>query len=143
MRVVVDTSVFVSAAMSASGASREVIRLCFLGRLSPLMGNALFAEYEDVCARDALFDARLISRNDREALLDAFLASSVWVPIYFLWRPNLPDEADNHVMELAVAGNAKAIITSNRKDFRRTELRFPGIGILGPGEFLIEEKLTK
>ena len=46
-------------------------------------------------------------------------------------------------MELAVAGNAKAIITSNRKDFRRTELRFPGIGILGPGEFLREEKLTK
>jgi putative PIN family toxin of toxin-antitoxin system len=143
VRLVVDTSVFVSAVMGANGASREIVRQCLLGHLTPLMGNALFAEYEDVCGRDALFDTRLISRRDRESLLDAFLASSVWVPIYFLWRPNLPDEADNHVVELAVAGDAKTIVTANRKDFLRAELRFPGIRILGPAEFLKEERMTK
>jgi uncharacterized protein len=75
MIVVVDTNVFVSAAMSANGASRQIIRFCLRGHLTPLMGNALFSEFEDVCSRDALFDERLISREDRNVLLDAFFAS--------------------------------------------------------------------
>jgi uncharacterized protein len=136
MIVVVDTNVFVSAAMSANGTPRQIIRLCLRGHLMPLMGNALFSEFEDVCSRDALFDERLISREDRNVLLDAFFASCTWVPIYFLWRPNLRDEADNHVMELAIAGGAETIITANKKDFRNSELSFPHIEICNPIEFL-------
>jgi uncharacterized protein len=136
MIVVVDTNVFVSAAMSANGASRQIIRFCLRGHLTPLMGNALFSEFEDVCSRDALFDERLISREDRNVLLDAFFASCTWVPIYFLWRPNLRDEADNDVMELAIAGGAETIITANKKDFRNSELSFPRIEICNPVEFL-------
>jgi uncharacterized protein len=136
MIVVVDTNVFISAAMSANGASRQIIRLCLQGHMTPLMGNALFSEFEDVCSRDALFDERLISREDRNSLLDAFFASCTWVPIYFLWRPNLRDETDNHVMELAIAGGAEAIITANKKDFRNSELSFPHIEICNPVEFL-------
>jgi uncharacterized protein len=134
--VVVDTNVFVAAVMSRNGASRAVIRACLQGRLIPLMGNALFAEFEDVCTRDRLFDERLITRSDRNMLLDAFFASCRWVSIYFLWRPNLPDEADNHVLELAVAGNAATIITANKRDFLKSEMKFPGIAILNPAEFL-------
>lgn len=134
--VVVDTNVFVSSVMSANGASRQIIRFCLQGHLRPLVGNALVSEFEDVCSRDALFDGRLISQDDRNILLDAFFASSTWVPIYFLWRPNLRDEADNHVMELAVAGGAEMIITANKKDFRNAELSFPNIEICNPVEFL-------
>jgi uncharacterized protein len=136
MIAVIDTNVFVSAAMSANGSSRQIIRLCLRGDLTPLMGNALFSEFEDVSSRDALFDERLISREDRNSLLDAFFASCTWVPIYFLWRPNLRDETDNHVMELAIAGGAEAIITANKKDFRNSELSFPHIEICNPVEFL-------
>ena len=25
-----------------------------------------------------------------------------WVEVFYAWRPNLPDEADNHLIELAV-----------------------------------------
>jgi uncharacterized protein len=136
MNVVVDTNVFVSAIMGANGASRQVIRLCLNQRLKPLMGNALFSEFEDVCARDDLFDEKLITRSDRDTLLDAFYACCTWVPIYFLWRPNLRDEADNHVMELAIAGGAEMIITANKKDFRYSELSFPQIEICNPIELL-------
>ncbi len=52
------------------------------------------------------------------------------------WRPNLRDEANNHLMELAVAGGAEMIITANKKDFRNSELNFPSIKILNPAEFL-------
>jgi uncharacterized protein len=143
MRVVVDTNVFVSAVMSENGAARAVLRMCLFGELSPIMANALFAEYEDVCSRDGLFDERLITKNERYELLDAFQSVCTWVPIYFLWRPNLRDEADNHVLELAVAGGAKMIITSNKKDFRGSELHFPEINFLSPFEFIERKENQK
>jgi uncharacterized protein len=143
MIVVVDTNVFTSAVMGSNGASRQIIRLCLQGDLQPLMGNPLFSEYEDVCSRDDLFDAKLISRKERNDLLDAFFTSCFWTPIYYLWRPNLRDEADNHVIELAVAGNASRIVSANKKGFRGSELSFPSIKILNPVEFLTEGRVVK
>jgi len=55
LRIVLDTNVFVAAASSARGASREVLRRCLLGRYEPLTSRALFAEYESVLARSKLF----------------------------------------------------------------------------------------
>jgi len=136
MKVVVDTNIFVSAIMGAQSASRQIIRLCLQGELQPLMGNALLAEYEDVCSRAGLFDDFILSPADRNALLDAFLASCFWTPIYYLWRPNLRDEADNHVIELAVAGGAQTIITANIRDFARPALAFPGLNVCTAGSFL-------
>nr|WP_228025326.1 PIN domain-containing protein [cf. Phormidesmis sp. LEGE 11477] len=50
-KVVVDTSIFISALIGPSGPSRELIRQCLLGNYQPLMGNALFCEYESVFSR--------------------------------------------------------------------------------------------
>ena len=136
MKVVIDTNVFVSALVNSGGAPRSVIRQCLTGELLPLMGNALFSEYEDVCGRRHLFNDHLVSENDRQVLLDAFAASCLWVPIYYLWRPNLKDEADNHLTELAIGGGASALITANKRDFMQTELLFPQLRILTAGEFL-------
>ena len=58
--------------------------------------------------------------------------------VYFSWRPNLPDEGDNHIVELAVAGGAEIIVTHNVRDFRRPELRFPGLRAITPRESLKE-----
>ena len=53
-----------------------------------------------------------------EQLLDALCDVSDHFPIFFLWRPNLPDPKDAHVLELAVASQTTAIVTHNVKDFR-------------------------
>jgi predicted nucleic acid-binding protein len=58
------------------------------------------------------------------------------VKVYFLWRPNLPDEGDNHLVELAIAGGANTIVTNNVRDVRRGELSFPDLQILTTAEFL-------
>jgi predicted nucleic acid-binding protein len=55
-----------------------------------------------------------------------------------LWRPNLPDEADNHPAELAVAGGADFIVPRNLRHLRNMELRFPQLRIASPGTFLKE-----
>lgn len=78
------------------------------GDAEPLIGNALFLEYEDVLSRDRLFEGAGINAEERSALLDAVLSVCRWTNVAFLWRPNLPDEADNHLIELAVAGSSRA-----------------------------------
>ena len=89
-----------------------------------------------VSAKAELFAASVLSSSERTEVMDALFQVCRWVEVYYLWRPNLADEADNHVLELAVAGGARAIITRNVRDFQRAELLFPQIQILTPERFL-------
>lgn len=136
VRVVIDTNVFVSALLSADGGARAVLRLALMDDIKPVFGNALFAEYEDLLARTQMWTKCTLSETERVTLFEALLSVSDWVRIHFLWRPNLPDEADNHVLELAVAAGAQAIVTANVRDFGRAELLFPSVRVLTPSDFL-------
>jgi len=69
---------------------------------------------------------------ERQELFAAFLSVCEWVHVYFSWRPNLRDEGDNHILELAVAGGATMVVTNNVRDFRAANLRFPDIRIVTP-----------
>ena len=112
---------------------------CLTGGARPLISNALFLEYEDVLAREDLFTKAPISARDRAVLLDAVLSVCQWINISFLWRPNLPDESDNHLIELAVAGNAEWIVTGNTRDIAAGELVFDSFRIVTPGIWLKED----
>jgi putative PIN family toxin of toxin-antitoxin system len=136
--IVVDTSVFVAALLGPGGASREVLRRCLVRRYEPVMGAALIHEYEAVLSRAALFKKCVLTAEEREELLDAFFSVCRWTRIYYMWRPNLPDEADNHLVDLAIAGGAEAIVTKNVKDFKGAELRFTGLRILRPADLIAE-----
>ena len=136
-RVVIDTNVFVGACLG-QGASHRIVAACLRDECHPLMGAALFAEYEDVLGRDDLFTSCRLSAAERAELLDIFLAACTWTRIYFAWCPNLPDEADNHLVELAVAGGARFVVTRNLRDVARMELRFPELRVLSPEDFLKE-----
>jgi hypothetical protein len=99
---------------------------------------ALFAEYESLLGRGELFERSHSEPAEREAFLNGFLGVCRWTNIYYGWRPNLRDEGDNHLIELAVAGGAAAIVTKNIRDLRSGELHFPGLRILQPAEILKE-----
>lgn len=122
--------------LSEGGGSRAVLRACLNGQCQPVVGYKLFREYEDVLARPRLFRNSRLSPAERESLLNAFLRVCEWTDVYFLWRPNLPDESDNHLIELAVAGSAETIVTLNPKDLRGGELRFAQLRIETPQQFL-------
>jgi putative PIN family toxin of toxin-antitoxin system len=140
MKVVIDTNVFIGACLG-QGACRAVIAACLEEKLIPLMGVALLAEYEDVLSRTKLFVRSRLDASERDELLDIFLATCRWTRIYYGCRPNLQDEGDNHLVELAVAGGADYIVTKNLRDVARMELLFPNLKVVFPETLLKEIKL--
>ena len=101
------------------------------------MGAALFFEYEAVLARESLFAGTPLNARERGQMFDAVLNVCRWTRIYYTWRPNLRDETDDHLIELAVAGGADALVTKNIRDFRGAQLHFPELQVLRP------EQLTR
>lgn len=136
--IVIDTNVFVSAMRSsgcAATSSRKLLRAVFAGQYKPLFGNALWLEYEDLLGRDEVWTSET-THAERMNMLRTLAARGQWVTVYYGWRPNLPDEGDNHLIELAVAGNAEAIVTFNKKDLERGQLLWPDLRVLTPAECL-------
>lgn len=134
--VVLDTNILVAALLREGGSARAVLRACLQRHYLPVLGAALLAEYEDVLGRAPLFADSVLSAPEREEVLDGFLSCCRWVEVFYAWRPNLPDEADNHLIELAVAARADAIVTRNIRDLSRGELKFPALRILSPEDCL-------
>lgn len=135
MKVIIDTSVFVAAILSKDGASKQILRQALLNQIDPQVGLKLFSEYEDVISRDKIINSSKLTSQEIDDLLNALLSVSTWVETYYLLRPNLIDEGDNHIVELAVASNAQYIITLNKKDFEQNQLKFD-FEVVTPKEFL-------
>ena len=96
------------------------------------MGNTLFLEYESVIFREEIRTKCILTETEILTLLESLMHVSLWIDVYYLWRPNLRDESDNHLIELAIAGNAQIIATKNVKDFLNSDLIFPNLSILKP-----------
>jgi putative PIN family toxin of toxin-antitoxin system len=94
-----DTKVLASAFTSGRGASREVVRRVLRKEAQTLISVPLFTEYEAVLARPQLQKRCSLTLREQAMLFDAFLSCTQLVEVYYRWRPNLPDEADNHVLE--------------------------------------------
>ena len=134
--LVIDTSVIISALIGKKGPSREVLRKSLFGEYKLLISNALFLEYEDVSKRRRVLDVCPLKSREIAELLNAFYSICEWVPIYYLWRPNIADEGDNFLIELALAGNATHIVTNNISDLMNAELKFPELKIVTPVKLL-------
>jgi putative PIN family toxin of toxin-antitoxin system len=134
--IVIDTNILVAALQNQGGVARNILRLCLNGQVQAVIGAALFAEYEDVLNREALFEGSRFDKQERDNVLNGFLSVCKWCEVFYAWRPNLPDEADNHLIELAIAGRAAFIVTRNLRDLTKGELIFDHLQILSPEHFL-------
>lgn len=139
-RIIVDTNVLVAGLTSPDGASRAVLRGALAGQWQPLVSLPLFMEYEDVTGRREVIERCPLSEVERQDLLDALLSRCELIELYDAWRPNLRDEGDNHVFELAVAAQDAALLTWNVRDFASAELRFPRVRVMTPAQWLKEKQ---
>lgn len=132
-----DTSVWISALITKNSKARELLGLAFRAKIFPQINEALYREYEDVMERVEIQNSTPLSKVEQNELFEAYMSTCNWNEIYYMWRPNLKDENDNFIVELAVASGAEAIITYNIKDFRSTELFFKH-KIITPEDFIKE-----
>jgi putative PIN family toxin of toxin-antitoxin system len=137
MKIVIDTSVWISAFIKKDSKARELIRLVLEEKIFPQISESLYREYEAVMKRKKIQHSTPLTLLGQSDLFEAFLSKCKWNEIYYTWRPNLKDEDDNFVVELAVASASKAIITYNIKDFKNAELVFKH-KIITPEDFIKE-----
>lgn len=107
-----------------------------MGDLQPVIGNALYLEYQDLLNRENVQALCRQTTVSLEEFLDDFASICTAVDAWFLWRPNLPDKTDNHIIELAIAANADYIVTNNLKDFAQPELLHGGYEVISPQQLL-------
>ena len=130
-RVVLDTNVVVSALRSQRGCAFQALKATGGDRFDIAISVPLVLEYEA-----ALLEQRgaVFSDSDIQALLDYLCVVGHQQPVFFLWRPQLPDPKDDMVLELAVAAGCRAVVTYNVRDFRGAE-RF-GVQVWTPLDLL-------
>jgi len=136
LKVVIDTHVLVAGLIGGKGPNREILRRCLKGELQPFVGNALYLEYQDLLNRDTIQALCKQTSVSLLEFLDGFAQACKAVDVHYLWRPNLKDEADNHLVELAIAAGAAYIITNNTSDFAQSELRHLGFKVITPERML-------
>jgi putative PIN family toxin of toxin-antitoxin system len=133
--VVIDTSVLITALRSSIGAAAEVIRMALRGEIVTLMDYKLACEYRDVALRAEQLHFSGKSLAETESILDALEAIAVPIFVAFRYRPLSPDANDDLVLDVAINGNADAILTNNTRDFRGSADRFQ-IKVMTPVELL-------
>lgn len=131
MRVTFDTSVLVAAAKSRRGASFALVQSIPNPQFEVALSVALYTEWQAVLTRAEHLPPGQTPANAL-AFLRYLAGQCHWQEIFYLWRPSLKD-ADDMVLELAVAARCSHILTHNLKDFRGAE-KF-GIVAITPGNF--------
>jgi putative PIN family toxin of toxin-antitoxin system len=136
MLVILDTNVVFQALYSQEGASHFILGLVRKQKIKLALSMKVFTEYEAVLKRKKNLKLMGLVEEDVEKVLSFLAFVGRPFDTYFLFRPNLKDEDDNIFVELALASNAKFLITSNTKDFRRnTQLKFMDFEVVTPAEF--------
>lgn len=135
IRVVFDTDVLVAAMRSDRGSSRALLVHALQGRCRLLVSVPLMIEYEAVLTRPEHLDASGLSYPDVQALLDTVAVVGEPIRLSYLWRPALPDQQDDMVLETAVNGSGDLLVTFNLRHFKPAAKNF-GLAVLPPAEAL-------
>jgi putative PIN family toxin of toxin-antitoxin system len=115
IRVVLDTSVLVSAVISPEGPNAQVLDLVVLGSIRPCLTKEVLEEYRKVFQYERL---RHLSRRRISRLRGLLEAVSLMVKGG--GRLQISEhEDDNRIYECAVAAKAHYIVTENLKHFRQ------------------------
>jgi putative PIN family toxin of toxin-antitoxin system len=110
LKLVIDTNLLISAALSAQGAPAKMV-LCALARHRLVFSQTTFDELRTRIYRPK-FD-RYISLDDRERLLRDFNACAIWVEA---GEPGLfcRDRDDDHFIEAALKSKADYLVSGDK-----------------------------
>ena len=124
MKVVVDTNVIVSALMNVNGTPAKILSLILNGKLEILYDNRIIIEYIEVLSRKE-FGFSVETIHD---MIDFFEHGGEFISAVPL-KIKFPDETDKKFYEVYKSGDARYLITGNKKHFPTKDT------ILVPKEF--------
>jgi putative PIN family toxin of toxin-antitoxin system len=123
---VLDTNVFISAALTPDGTCAAIIRHAVEGRFTPAWDNRILAEYRDVLKRPRFN----ISKEIQQLLLGSLPQIG-----FYPGRDDdygLPDPYDEIFLAVAIATPDRVIITGNPKHFPPGIVKPHHVEILSP-----------
>ncbi len=136
MNIVIDTYVIISGLQSDMGYSYKLLECLPDADFTISISIPLILEYEEKMKE--LLPPDIFSLQDIEDFIDYICQIGKKTHIHYLWRPQLKDPCDDHILELALASHSKYIVTFNKKDFR--DLDQFGIKVVTPKEFFLTRK---
>jgi putative PIN family toxin of toxin-antitoxin system len=134
VRVILDTNVLFAGLYSSRGASFKVLDHVEQGTLSIVLSTTLPFEYEEVLKRHQTL--LRLTTSEIDGVLDELCSLGDCQRVHFLWRPQLCDPKDDHLLELAVASDQTPIVTHNTRHFSGAKPF--GIRIMTPKRLLEE-----
>ena len=130
-RVVLDTNVLISAALTRTGPPRRVVDLVRADNGVLLLSDETFTELRHRIL-GSKFD-RYVGRESRAAFVALLAAVAEWVPIAGA-RLGCRDPTDDKILETALMGRANHLVTGDGDLLDMSP--FHGISIITPARFL-------
>jgi uncharacterized protein len=112
MKVVVDTSVWISGLISPDSSAATVIRLLYEERFELLYNNECLLELSEVSSRKKF--SKLIVSQQARALVT--LIQQKGTKVRLSKRAETQDPKDDYLLELALSGDAEVLVTLDGKD---------------------------
>jgi len=134
---VLDTNVFVSAAITPGGICAELLRYAVDGRFTPAWDNRILREYRDVLSRPRFALSVTVQKQ---------ILSSVPQSGFFAGKQKsygLPDPDDEPFLAVAMATPDRVIITGNPKRFPLRIVSPIHVTVLSPREATERLRLVK
>jgi putative PIN family toxin of toxin-antitoxin system len=122
MRVVLDSNVYVSAFVLPGGAVSQLMAALLRGQAEPLISRPIMAEMLGVLGRKFAVDREQLART--ALFLSGFAEQVVSRERLHV----LSDEPDNRILECAVTGHARWIVTGDRQMLKLG--RYEGVQIV-------------
>lgn len=132
LRIAFDTNLLVAALTSPRGASARILSAWRDGRLEIVASEATLREAEFVVGGRWL--ARIASPEAASALLDDLRTKTVRVEPQPVGGLRLKDPGDLRMVEAAIAGGARYVVTTDREFLSRRG--HAGVEFVTPSEFL-------
>ncbi|HDO26370.1 MAG TPA: putative toxin-antitoxin system toxin component, PIN family [Nitrospirae bacterium] len=129
MLVVMDTNILVSALITPFGNAARIFDMVLLGELQLLYDDRILSEYREVLQR-AKFSFEKNDVDDLLSFIDAEGIRTTSTPVNY----PIIDKDDIPFIEVAVSGEAGALITGNKRHFKGADTK--KIRIMNPDEFL-------
>ncbi len=133
--VIIDTNVLLSGLQSNKGQSYKILQKLLAEEIHIGISVPLVLEYEKILKK--CLDREIFTDEDIDGVINFICKIGTPIKVFYLWRPYLKDPYDDHLLEVALAGNCKYILTYNKKDFEGIE-EF-GIKAVTPYEFMNKE----